>query len=79
MSDSTFLRPIRYFPSDSTFSLTQWRGQTGKTRASNNHNALQMNVITIIIHIKIHCYKYLDLYTSLFYHILDNVCYSIGK
>ena len=38
-----------------------------------------MNVITIIIHIKIHSYKYLDLYTSLFYDFLDNVCCSIGK
>ena len=31
-----------------------------------------MNVITIIIHIKIHCYKYLDLY-RLFYNFLDNI------
>ena len=53
--------------------------QTGKTRASNNHNDRQMNVIIIIIHIKVHCYKYLDLYTSLFYDFLDNVCCSIGN
>ena len=38
-----------------------------------------MNVITIIIHIKLHCYKYLDLNTSLFYDFLDNVCCSIDK
>ena len=48
-------------------------------RASNNHNDRQMNVITIIIHIKIHCYKYLDLCTSLFYNFLDNICCGIGK
>ena len=45
---------------------TKWRASNRQNESLNNHNDRQMNVITIIIHIKIHCYNYLDLYTSLF-------------
>ena len=65
MSDSTFLSPIRYFPSDSTFSpidVTCYYGHNSNNMNKMNETTHQLLKIVLFLYKLISIHYYVHLY-----------------